>query len=66
MEIYKSAALRNKIPVLLCSEMLDFALDSLSGRFQDDALQQQEVVLVKHLLLLQRAYDLVVDVHGYS
>lgn len=42
-----------KIPVLLSSKLLDFVFDSLSGRFQDDALQKQEVILVKHLLLLQ-------------
>lgn len=43
----------SKIPVLLGSKLLDFALDSLSRRFQDDAFQKQEVILVKHLLLLQ-------------
>lgn len=48
----------NKIPVLLSSKLLDFAFDSLSGRFQDDALQKQEVILVKHLLLLQWTNDL--------
>lgn len=48
----------SKIPVLLGSKLLDFALDSLSGRFQDDAFQKQEVILVKHLLLLQWTDDL--------
>lgn len=48
----------SKIPVLLGSKLLNFALDSLSRRFQDDAFQKQEVILVKHLLLLQWADDL--------
>lgn len=48
----------SKIPVLLGSKLLNFALDSLSRRFQDDAFQKQEVILVKHLLLLQWTDDL--------
>lgn len=48
----------NKIPIVLDSKLLDFGFDSLSRCFQDDALQKQEVILVKHLLLLQWTYDL--------
>lgn len=48
----------NKTPVFLNSKLLDFAFDSLSRCLQDDALQKQEVILVKHLLLLQWPYDL--------
>lgn len=50
--------LRNKIPVLLNSKLLNFAFDALSRSLQDDALQKQEVILVKYLILFQRANDL--------
>lgn len=42
----------NNVPVFLSSKLLDFAFDSLSGCFQDDVLQKQEVILVKNLLPL--------------
>lgn len=47
-----------KIPVLLNSKLLHFAFDSLSRRLEDDALQKQEVILVKHLVPFQWTYDL--------
>lgn len=45
-------------PVLLGFKLLHFAFDPLAGRFQDDVLQEQEVVLVKHLFLTQGTNNL--------
>lgn len=46
------------VPVLLDSKLLDFVFNPLTRSLQDDALQKEEVVLVKDLLLLQWTYDL--------
>lgn len=40
-------------PVLFDSHRVDFVLDWISRRFEDDVLQQQEVVLVENLVQLQ-------------
>lgn len=48
----------NKIPVLLNFKVLHFAFDALSRCFQDDVLQQQEVILVEDLILPQWTDDL--------
>lgn len=45
-------------PVLLGFKLLHFAFDPLAGRFQDDVLQEQEVVLVKDLFLTQGTNNL--------
>lgn len=49
---------KKEIPVLLDPKILDFAFDSLSRCLEDDTFQKQEVILVKHLVLLQWTYDL--------
>lgn len=45
-------------PVFFDAQLLDFVLDSLSRCFHDDALQKQEVVLIKDLPVLEWADNL--------
>lgn len=49
---------RADLPVFFDRKLLDFVLDSFSGCSHDDALQKQEVVLVKDLPFLEWADNL--------